>query len=135
MRLESRKVKPMFERSERWISPLTPDSALEAVSNVFFPQGASVERETNFLTVRLGSNWKYRLWGNLSPIGRRNVPVALTLNASSRVEGSDIEAHAFDTFGVRLVEHAYFGAQGTFEEKFENLLSMAAEAARIVSTR
>ncbi|WP_307054685.1 hypothetical protein [Arthrobacter bambusae] len=125
----------MFERSERWTSPLSPESALEAVSTAFSSKGARFLREGNILTVRQGSNWKYRLLGNLFPGGRRNVPVALTLKAIPSAEGSDIEAHAFDTFGVRLVEHAFFGAQKTFEEQLENLLGTAAEAARVVLSR
>lgn len=135
MGLESSKAKPMFERSEQWMSPLTPEGALDAVSNAFTSQGARLLREGNVLTVRLGSNWKYRLLGNLFPSGRRNVPIALTLKATLRAEGSDLDAHAFDTFGVRLVEHAFFGAQETFEEQLENLLSTAAEAAKVVLGR
>lgn len=130
---ESSKVKPMFEQSERWMSPLAPGKALEAVSDVFASQGVTVEQDGNLLTVRRGSNWKYRLWGNLFSIGRRNIPVALTLSATSSAEGSDIEAHAFDTFGVRLVERAFFGAQATFEEHLDSLLRTAAEAARVAS--
>lgn len=135
MGLETSKVKPMFERSERWMSPLSPESALEAVSNVSSSQGAGVLREGNVLTVHRGSNWKYRLLGNLFLSGRRNVPVALTLKAIPSAEGSDLDAHAFDTFGVRLVEHAFFGAQETFEEQLENLLSTAAEAAKVILGR
>lgn len=128
---ESSKVGPMFEQSERWMSPLAPGKVLEAVSDVFASQGATVEQNGDILTVRRGSNWKYRLWGSLFSIGRRNVPVALTLSATSSAEGSAIEAHAFDTFGVRLTERAFFGAQETFEEELDGLLRTATEAARV----
>ena len=133
MSAEPGNVEPMFEQSERWMSPLAPGKALAAISDVFASQGVAVEQDGNSLTVRRGSNWKYRLWGNLFSIGRRNIPVALTLSVTSSAEGSDIEAHAFDTFGGRLVEHAFFGAQETFEEQLDNLLSTAAEAARVAS--
>jgi hypothetical protein len=53
---ESSKVKPMFEQSERWMSPLAPGKALEAVSDVFASQGVTVEQDGNLLTVRRGSN-------------------------------------------------------------------------------
>jgi hypothetical protein len=85
------------------------------------------------LSVRRGSNWKYRLWGNLFSAGRNNVPVALRLNAKPTANGSEIEAHAFDTFGFRLVEHAFFGAEETITEQLETLLRTAAEAAKVLS--
>jgi hypothetical protein len=83
--------------------------------------------------IRCGSNWQYRLWGNLLSAGRKNIPVALDVDVTPTAEGSVIEAHAFDTFGFRLVEKAFFGAKETFEEGLEELLAVAANAADVGS--
>lgn len=55
------------------------------------------------------------------------------MEATSTPEGSVIEAHAFDTFGFRVVEKAFFGAKETFEEQLEELLAVAADAANVES--
>lgn len=42
--------------------------------------------------------------------------------------GSKVEVHAFDTFGRRLTDHVFFGAQETFEERLQALLDRATKA-------
>lgn len=73
------------------------------------------------------------MWGNLFSVGRKNIPVALVVKVMPTAEGSLIDAHAFDTFGVRLVDKVFFGAQETFEERLEELLAIAANAAKVES--
>ncbi|MEO5313793.1 hypothetical protein PV772_06640 [Pseudarthrobacter sp. CC12] len=133
MGLDSPKNKPMFERTERWASSLTASAASDAVSRAFSARNATVDQDGNAVRIRCGSNWQYRLWGNLFPAGRQNIPVALVIEATPAAEGSVIEAHAFDTFGFRLVEKAFFGAKETFEERLEELLAVAAAAAKVES--
>jgi hypothetical protein len=123
----------MFERTERWASPLTATAASDAVSREFSERNAKVDQEGSSVRIRYGSNWQYRLWGNLFSAGRQNIPVALVIEATPTAEGSVIEAHAFDTFGFRLVEKAFFGAKETFEERLEELLAVAAGAANVES--
>jgi hypothetical protein len=121
----------MFERTELWSSPLSQDAVLAALSRAFTIDGAKVSQDGEELEVRRGSNWRYRLWGNLVQAGRKNAPVGLTLRVSPTTTGSDIEAHAFDTFGFRIIERAFFGAQETFEQALERLLDIAAVAAKV----
>ncbi|MDJ0460001.1 hypothetical protein PUN71_022590 [Arthrobacter sp. NQ7] len=133
MGADSSNSKPMFERTERWATPLSADAALRALSNRFIEAGARVTEIGDGLEIRQGSNWRYRLWGNLFKKGRRSVPVALTLRLFSTKSGTYIEAHAFDTFGFRLAEHAFFGAQETFDDALENMLAMASAAADVTT--
>jgi hypothetical protein len=123
------RTKPMFERTEHWLSPLSPEVVLTAISAAFSPEKATIRQDGDFLEIRTGSNWQYRLWGNLFSWSRGNIPVALTVRVRAVKHGSQIEAHAFDTFGVRLTDQAFFGAQETFESRLDGLLRIAASAA------
>jgi len=120
----------MFEKSDHWLSPLSPNQVLTAISTAFASEKARIHRDADFIDIRTGSNWQYRLWGNLFSWGRTNVPVAMTVRVRAVEQGTQIDAHAFDTFGVRLTDHAFFGAQETFEDRLNGLLSMAASAAK-----
>lgn len=131
--MDSTKNKPMFERTESWVSPLPASAASDAVAQAFSDRNAKVVQDGCSVNIRRGSNWQYRLWGNLLSAGRQNVPVALVIEAKPAAEGSVINAHAFDTFGFRLVEKAFFGAKETFEEQLEQLLAVAAGAAKVES--
>lgn len=133
MWLDSSQGKPFVEWTERWASPLGPDAALKAAAQIFASDGAGVSQDGNSLEVRRGSNWQYRLWGNLFSVGRKNIPVGLTLTARTAAEGSEIEAHAFDTFGYRITEYLFFGARETFEEHLQSLVNTAAAAMEVDS--
>ena len=133
MGLDSSKTRPMFERTERWSSPLPGPDAADAVARAFAARNARVDQDGNSVRIRCGSNWRYRFWGNLASAGRKNIPIALDVDVTPAAEGSVIEAHAFDTFGFRLLEKAFFGAEETFEEGLEELLAVAAEAANVGS--
>ncbi|KQQ81451.1 hypothetical protein [Arthrobacter sp. Leaf137] len=123
------RTKPMFEKSEQWLSPLSPNQVLTAISTAFASEKARIHQDEDFVDIRTGSNWQYRLWGNLFSWSRTNVPVALTVRIRAAEQGYQIEAHAFDTFGIRLTDYAFFGAQETFEDRLDGLLAMAASAA------
>lgn len=127
------KSKPMFERTERWISPLPARTVSDAVAQAFSDRRAKVDQDGYSVDIHCGSNWQYRLWGNLFSAGRRNIPVGLIVQATPSADGSIIEAHAFDTFGFRIAERAFFGARDTFEERLEELLAIAADAANVES--
>lgn len=124
------RTKPMFEKSEQWLSPLSPNQVLTAISTSFASEKARIQRGEDFIDIRTGSNWQYRLWGNLFSWGRTNVPVAMTVRVRAVEQGTQIDAHAFDTFGTRLTDHAFFGAQETFEDRLNGLLSTAAFSAK-----
>ena len=133
MGFESSKSKPMFERTERWTSPLPARTVSDAVAQAFSDRSAKVDQDGYSVRIHCGSNWRYRLWGNLFSAGRQNIPVGLVMQATPSAGGSTIEAHAFDTFGFRLVEKSFFGARDSFEERLEELLAIAADAANVES--
>lgn len=124
------KPKPMFEKTQHWTSALPREAALEAITEAFASEGAKINRKGDLIQVRTGSNWQYRLWGNLLSLGRNNVPVGIDIRARSAPDGNgtEVEAHAFDTFGARLTDHVFFGAQETFEEQLQALMDRATKA-------
>ncbi|MBT2554276.1 hypothetical protein [Arthrobacter sp. ISL-5] len=128
MGLEASRTKPTFEKTEHWSSPLSPESVSNAISRAFASEKARIRQNDDLLEVRVGSNWQYRLWGNLFSWSRREVPVALTVRVRAAGEGAHIDAHAFDTFGFRVTDHAFFGADKTFEHRLDVLPHKAAEA-------
>lgn len=133
MGIDGSRTKPMFEKTEHWSSPLSQDEALTAISNAFASDKASIRQDGDLLEIRMGSNLQYRLWGNIFSWSRRKIPVALALRVRAAERGVHIDAHAFDTFGVRLTDHAFFGAQETFEDRLDVLLHQAATAAEASS--
>lgn len=128
MGIAGSRTKPMFEKTEQWLSPLSPNQVLAAISTVFASEKARIHEDEDFLDIRTGSNWQYRLWGNLFSWSRRNIPVAITVRVRTAEQGTEIEAHAFDTFGIRLTDQAFFGAEETFEGRLSELLAMASAA-------
>jgi hypothetical protein len=124
------KTKPMFEKTERWLSPLSPNDVLAAIATAFASEKARVHQDGDFPDIRTGSNWQYRLWGNLFSWSRRNIPVAITVRVQAAARGAQIDAHAFDTFDFRLTDQTFFGAQETFEDRLNELLKIAASAAK-----
>lgn len=130
MGIAGSRTKPMFEKTEQWLSPLSPNQVLAAISTVFASEKARIHEDEDSLDIRTGSNWQYRLWGNLFSWSRRNIPVAITVRVRTAEQGTEIEAHAFDTFGIRLTDQAFFGAEETFEDRLSELLAMAASAAK-----
>ena len=131
MGIAGRGAKPMFEKSEHWLSPLSQGEVLAAISAAFASENAKIHRDENSLDIRTGSNWQYRLWGNLLSLGRKNLPVALTISVRAASPGTKINVRAFDTFGFRLTDQAFFGAKETFEDRLNALLKMAAAAAKV----
>ncbi|WP_045732378.1 hypothetical protein [Pseudarthrobacter chlorophenolicus] len=130
MEIARSRTKPMFEKTDQWLSPLSPGEVLAAVSTAFAPEKAKVRQDGNVLDIRTGSNLQYRLWGNLFSVGRRNLPAAITIRVRAAKQGAEIEAHAFDTFGFRLTDQAFFGARESFEDRLNELLEMVATAAK-----
>lgn len=135
MKQGSEGTRPMFERSESWTSALGPAAVLSAVAKEFSTADARVEASDTRLEVRIGSNLTYRLWGELLQWGQKAAPVALEIRVQALQEGSRISAYVHDTFGFRLTEQTFFGAEKTFEEKIERMLSRAANAAKVASRR
>ncbi|BCW17503.1 hypothetical protein NtRootA9_02110 [Arthrobacter sp. NtRootA9] len=129
MGMTGNRTKPMFEKTEHWFSPLSPNRALAAISTAFASEKTRIRQDEDSLEIRTGSNWQYRLWGNLFSWSRRNVPVALIVQVRAAEQGTEIEARAFDTFGIRLTDQTFFGAQETFEDRLAELLATAASAA------
>lgn len=116
-----------MEVTERWDTALAPSVALEAVAQAFSARGAKVKRSGDRVEVRAGSNWKFRLLGNLLASGK-TLPIGLDVTAASASQGSEIYAHAFDTFGFRITDQTFFGAKDSFENRLEDLLATAAAA-------
>jgi hypothetical protein len=122
------RTKPMFEKTEHWSSPLSREEVFTAIAKAFVSERAKVLQDGDVIEVRTGSNWQYRLWGNLFSWSRGQVPVAVSFRVGVAEQGVHIDAHACDTFGIRITDHAFFGAQKTFEERLEFLLRKAAIA-------
>jgi hypothetical protein len=118
----------MFEKTEHWSSPLARQEVLAAIAKAFVSEKAKVLQDGDVIEVRTGSNWQYRLWGNLFSWSRREVPVGASFRVRVAEQGARIDAHAFDTFGFRISDHAFFGAQETFEDRLDFLLRKAADA-------
>jgi hypothetical protein len=120
----------MFEKTQHWSSELSREAALAAITEAFASEGGKINREGDLVEVRTGSNWQYRLWGNLLSLGRDKVPVGIDIRARPAPDGngSEVKAHAFDTFGPRLTDHVFFGAQETFEERLQALIDRATRA-------
>jgi hypothetical protein len=130
MGIAGNRTKPMFEKTEQWLSPLSPNQVLAAISTAFASEKATIHQDEDFLDIRTGSNLQYRLWGNLFSWSRRNIRAAITVRVRGAEQGAQIEAHAFDTFGFRLTDQAFFVAKETFEVRLNGLLAMAASAAK-----
>jgi len=96
MGIAGSRTKPMFEKSEHWLSPLSPGEVLAAISAALTSERAKIQRGEDSLDIQMGSNWQYRLWGNLLALGRRNLPVAITIKVRAVSRGAEIDAHAFD---------------------------------------
>lgn len=126
---------PRFEVAERWLSPLQPSVAIAAIKVEFDQESTDIDSSNSYIEIRLGSNWRYKLWGNLFLWGRKNIPVKLQISAEATPDGSILLARASDTFGPRITDQTFFGAEQTFTDKFEELLSRAAKAAMVESRR
>ena len=118
----------LYELCEEWTSPLPQSAVLKMLTEAFDGDGARIRREDDRVEVRLGSNWRYRFWGNLFTAGRTSLPVAVEFRTSVTASGTSIAARAFDTFGFRLAGGMYFGAGETFMNRLEDLLGKAAAA-------
>lgn len=128
----SRSSTPIVDVTEHWVSALPASVALDAIVQAFSDLGAKVQRSSDRIEVRAGSNWKYRVLGNLLASGK-TLPVALDVTAASSGKGSAVHAHAFDTFGFHVPEQTFFGAKESFEGRLEELLTTAAAAARVAN--
>ncbi|WP_394252015.1 hypothetical protein [Arthrobacter pityocampae] len=123
---------PIVEIYEVWNSPLSAPVALDAIARSFSRSSAKVEQAGNAVSIRTGSNWRYRLLGNALS-GSTALPVALTVTVTSLRDGSELEAHAYDTFGWRITDETFFGAKESFEQRLRELLTSAAKAAEAVN--
>lgn len=121
----------MVEVMESWRSPLGASAAAEAIAQSFFGSSAKVQQVGDVVRVRTGSNWRYRLLGS-SLSGRGAIPVALDVRATSRVEGSTVEAHAYDTLGWRMTDRTFSGAEKVFDKRLAELLTRAAAAVEVI---
>lgn len=134
MGIDGLRTGPMFEKTEHCSSQLSREATMAAIAKTFASEKARVRQDDELLEVRFGSNWQYRLWGNLFSWSRREVPVAISFRVRAVEQGVHIEAHAYDTFGFRISDQAFFGAQETFEERLDALLHRAASAAGATRT-
>jgi hypothetical protein len=122
--------KPIVELTERWNSPLDAGTAADAIAGLFAKSSAKVERADSTIRIRTGSNWRYRFLGN-SMSSSKTLPVALDVTVTGESVGSTVTAHAYDTFGFRLVGQSFFGAKESFHVRLEELLGSAAAAAKV----
>jgi hypothetical protein len=123
---------PIVEIHEVWSSPLSASAALEAIARTFSSSSANVEQTANTVSIRTGSNWRYRLLGNALS-GSATLPVALAVTATSLGNGCELDAHAYDTFGWRITDRTFFGAKESLEERLRELLTSAAKAAQAIN--
>jgi hypothetical protein len=125
---------PIVEIHEVWSSPLSASAALEAIARTFSSSSSSanVEQTVNTVSIRTGSNWRYRLLGNALS-GSATLPVALAVTATSLGNGCELDAHAYDTFGWRITDRTFFGAKESLEERLRELLTSAAKAAQAIN--
>lgn len=121
------KREPIQQVSACWDSPLSSNEVLKAVSEAFTEEKVVVDVPSGTLEVRSGSNFKYRMWGE-SLNGYKNFPVVLSLTSHSAPEGSIVEVSASDTFGFRLVDHLFLGADVTLRSKLVDLMEVASKA-------
>lgn len=131
MSVDSSKAKPIVEMTEHWSSPLAETAAIEAIAKAFSDRGVKVDQNEDGVRIRTGSNWRYRLLGNLLA-NRASIPVALHVTMTPAGEGSTLRAHAFDTFGWRITNRTFFGAKESVQQRLEELLKSAAAAAKVV---
>ncbi len=124
------KCPPIVEITERWATAVPTSVALDAVAQAFSDLGMKVKRSGERVEVRTGSNWRFRVLGNLLSSGK-TLPVALDVTAASLSERPGLQAYAFDTFGFRITDQLFFGAKESFEARLEELLTIAAAAAHV----
>ena len=134
MGLDGYKGKPIVEITEHWRSPLGASAAIEAIAGSFAKSRAKVEIDGGAVRIRAGSNWFYRILGNLLS-GEKVLPVALEVTATAIDDGCKLQARAFDTFGWRLTDRTFFGAEQSFMNRLEDLLKSAATAGHVVNRR
>lgn len=134
MGLDGYKGKPIVEITEHWRSPLGASAAIEAIAGSFAKSRAKVEIDGGAVRIRAGSNWFYRILGNLLS-GEKVLPVALEVTATAIDDGCKLQARAFDTFGWRLTDRTFFGAEQFFRNRLEDLLKSAATAGHVVNRR
>ena len=118
---------PIQQISALWYSPLSSDKALTAVSEAFDREKVTIDASSGTMEVRSGSNFKYRMWGE-SLNGYKNFPVALVLKARDAPEGPIVDVRAFDTFGFRMTERLFMGADVTLKSKLVDLMEAASKA-------
>lgn len=118
---------PIVEVTERWVTTLPAPVALDAIAQAFSDLGNKVDRDGGTVKVRSGSNWTFRMFGNLLSSGK-DLPVALDVTAAPLTGGSAVHVYAYDTFGFRVTDRLFFGAKESFETRLEELLTTAASA-------
>lgn len=120
---------PIFEISASWESPHAAEDVLEAIGKVFFAEDLSVDVSTGSVEVRSGSNFWYRMMGEMLN-SYKNAPVALMLSVRPSDDGSIVDARAFETYGSRATDKTMFGAARTFKLKLVDLMETASSAVR-----
>lgn len=128
------KGKPIVEIIEHWRSPLGAKAAIEAIARSCAKSRAKVEIDGGAVRIHAGSSWVYRILGNLLS-SETVLPVALEITATAIDDGCKLQARAFDTFGWRLADRTFFGAEQSFRNRLEDLLKNAATAAHVVNRR
>ncbi|WP_152916094.1 hypothetical protein [Arthrobacter sp. RIT-PI-e] len=118
------KREPIQQISAHWDTPLSSEEVLTAVSGAFEGEKVTTDASSGIVEVRSGSNFKYRMWGE-SWNGYKNLPVALALEARDTPEGSTVDVRAFDTFGFRMTDHLFMGADVTLKSKLVHLMEVA----------
>lgn len=120
----------MFEKTQHRSSALSREAYLAAITEAFASEGGKINREGDLVEVRTGSNLAVPFVGQFAFTGRDKVPVGIDIRArpAPDANGSEVEAPAFDTFGRRITDHVFVGAQETFEERLQALIDRAARA-------
>lgn len=129
---EKRLSEPLFEMCETWQSSMDVAHVMAAISEAFKSSG-KVQAGGDWVEVHQGSAFHYRIWGEL--LAGKSVPVMLRLEVMRSGEGSTIHAHANDTFGTRITNRVFFGAQATFVDAISALMATAERLANVTSKR
>ena len=121
-------AKPLISRSETWLASGSPDDVRAKILNAFNDRRYRVRVSGSEVEITTGSKILYRLWGELIPWGKNNVPVGLILTIRPSSQGTEVDAYAFDRFGRRITDKTFFGADKTFEAEIEHLTQKARSA-------
>jgi hypothetical protein len=109
---------------------MSPEDVRSGILKAFSDRRYKVTTSGSKLEITTGSKTLYKLWGELIPWGKNNVPVGLMLAVRPTAQGAEVEAFAYDRFGWRITDKTFFGADKNFEVEMDHLIQTARSASR-----